>query len=398
VRHVLEGSVRRSGKRVRITAQLSDVTDGFRLWSERYDREIEDVFAVQDEIAAAIATKLKTTFQENLDGRAQRSTDNIEAYEAYLKGRALVFRRGASVKEGVALMRRALELDPEHARAWAGLADAHSVFAYYGMLAPDVCAATAREAANNALTYGPDLAESHNAIAEVSLLFDWDWARTEQSFRRALEINPGYIQAAAWHRLFYIGFVRGRRTEAVERMLALQTAEPLSAYVAGCVSYAMADCERANEAVRWGETACRLDPTAYLSLWTYQQALYADGQYAAAIAAGDHVLAVAGRIQNAMATLALALVDVATAPARARCSGNSTRGQSANGSVHSFARSLRRGSVTATEPFPWRQTRCPGVIPPLSSSAAPLPPARSPPSPSTRRFSRPCVCRVTKLA
>src|SRR5262245_51234721 len=215
VRTVLEGSVRRSGKRVRITAQLSDVTDGFRLWSERYDREIEDVFAVQDDIASAIAVKLKTTFQESAGGRAQRSTSNIEAYEAYLKGRALVFRRGASVREGVALMRRALELDPEYGLAWAGVADAYSVFAYYGMLPSDTCAAAAREAAAKALTYGPDLAESHSAVAQTSLLFDWDWPRAERSFKRALEIAPGHVQAAAWYALFYLGFVRGRWDEAV---------------------------------------------------------------------------------------------------------------------------------------------------------------------------------------
>jgi len=310
VRTVLEGSVRRSGNRVRITAQLSDVSDGFRLWSERYDREIEDVFAVQDEIAAAIAVKLKATFQDKAGGRAQRSTENIEAYEAYLKGRALVLKRGASVADGVALMRRALELDPEYALAWAGLADAHSVYAYYGMMAPDLCAATARDAAGKALAFGPDLAESHSAVAQVSVLFDWDWVRTEQSFARAFEMNPGHVQAAAWHALFYLGFVRGHGTEAVERLLALQKAEPLSAYVAGCVAYAMTDCGRATEAVRWGETACRLDPTSYLSRWSHQQALNADGQHAAAVAAGERALAVAGRMQGALATLALTLVDI----------------------------------------------------------------------------------------
>src|SRR5262249_29460773 len=149
-----------------------------------------------DEIASAIAVKLKTTFQEGVGGRLQRATGNIEAYEAYLKGRALVFRRGASVREGVALMRRALELDPEYALAWAGLADAYSVFAYYGMLPGDVCAETARKAAAKAIALGPDLAESHNAMAEVSLLFDWDWRQTEQSFKRALQINPHYLQSA----------------------------------------------------------------------------------------------------------------------------------------------------------------------------------------------------------
>jgi eukaryotic-like serine/threonine-protein kinase len=309
VRTVLEGSVRRSGRRVRITAQLSDASDGFRLWSERYDREIEDVFAVQDEIAAAIAVKLKTTFQENAGGRAQRSTGNIEAYEAYLKGRALVFRRGAAVREGVAMMRRALELDPEYALAWAGVADAYSIFAYYGMLPNETCAAAAREAATKALTYGPDLAESHNAMAQVSLLFDWDWKRTEQSFTRALEISPGYVQAAAWHALFYLGLVRQRWDQAIERMLALQKAEPLSAYVAGCTAYAYADCGRGAEATEWSSLACRLDSSSYLSLWTHQLALYASGDYARSIEAGERALAVSGRMHGSLLALGVALAE-----------------------------------------------------------------------------------------
>src|SRR5262249_30614888 len=124
VRTVLEGSVRRSGRRVRITAQLVDVTDGYHLWSERYDREIEDVFVVQDEIASAIAAKMKTTLRGGA-ARSQRATEDIEAYEAYLKGRTLLYRRGAAIRQGLLLMEKALSLDPQYGLAWAGLADAN---------------------------------------------------------------------------------------------------------------------------------------------------------------------------------------------------------------------------------------------------------------------------------
>src|SRR5262249_6157438 len=156
----------------------------------------------------------------------------------------------------------------------------------------------ARKAAAKAIALGPDLAESHNAMAEVSLLFDWDWRQTEQSFKRALQINPHYLQSAVWYGLFYVGFVCGRYEDAVDHLLAIQKAEPLSAYAAACVAYGMADSGRGAEAVRWGETACRLDPTSYLSLWSYQQALYVDGRYAAAIEAGDRALAISGRMQG----------------------------------------------------------------------------------------------------
>ncbi len=318
VRTVLEGSVRRSGKRVRITAQLVDVTDGYHLWSEKYDREIEDVFAVQDEIAAAIAERLKTTLSGGAAARAQRTTDNIEAYEAYLKGRALFYRRGVSIKEGMVLMRRALELDPEYALAWAGLADGYSLSGFYATMPPEGCSAAAREAAAKALALGPDLAEAHLANAQVSLLFDWDWARAEQFSKRALEINPGYMQASVWYGVFYLGFVSDRWREAVDLLLAAQRAEPLSAYAAAVLGYAMANNGQPEEAVRWVTLACQLDPAAYLSHWVRQMALHMSGQHTAAIEAADKALSVSGRMQGALVILALSCVatdDLASARA-----------------------------------------------------------------------------------
>ena len=128
---VLEGSVRRAGDRVRITVQLSDVANGFQLWSERYDRELKDIFDVQDEIAKAIAERLRVTLAGGKDDRlVEQATTNIEAYQLYLKGRALVDRRGASVPIALDLFRKAVELDPGYSLAWAGIADAFTVLAY----------------------------------------------------------------------------------------------------------------------------------------------------------------------------------------------------------------------------------------------------------------------------
>ena len=128
---VLEGSVRRAGDRVRITVQLSDVANGFQLWSERYDRELKDIFDVQDEIAKAIAERLRVTLAGGKDDRlVEQATTNVEAYQLYLKGRALVDRRGASVPTGLDLLRKAVELDPGYSLAWAGIADALTVMAY----------------------------------------------------------------------------------------------------------------------------------------------------------------------------------------------------------------------------------------------------------------------------
>jgi len=310
VRTVLEGSVRRSGKRVRITAQLSDVADGFRLWSERYDREIEDVFAVQDESATAIADKLKIAIKA---GRGttleQRSTTSIEAYEAYLKARALFYRRGNAIREGMTLMQRALELDPEFALAWAGLSDGYSLLGYYAALPPEVCGPAAREAMTRALQFGPDLAEAHSARAQVSLLFDWDWPETERSFLRALELNPAYLQANAWYSLFYLGFLSGRWTEAVAWMREVQRREPLSAYAAACLGFTLAWGGWPREGIDWARKACEIDPTAFLSLWVLQTALYFEGDHAGAIATGDRLLSLSGRHQWALTFLATSLAD-----------------------------------------------------------------------------------------
>ena len=138
VTSVLDGSVRRAGNRVRITVQLNQIRDGFQLWSERYDRELEDIFDVQDEIARAVAERLRVTLTGNSESRlVPQATANIAAYQLYLKGRGLLYRRGANVAAALQHFQRAVELDPDYALAWAGIADVFIVFGYYGAARPD---------------------------------------------------------------------------------------------------------------------------------------------------------------------------------------------------------------------------------------------------------------------
>jgi len=152
VANVLEGSVRRAGNRVRVTVQLVDVSNGFHLWSERYDRQMEDIFDVQDEIARAVADRLKVTLAGSQTGRLVKApTRNMEAYELYLKGRALLFKRGRGVAEAEACFRRAVELDSVLAPAWAGLADTHAVRGFWGMAPPEETMPQALEAARRAI-------------------------------------------------------------------------------------------------------------------------------------------------------------------------------------------------------------------------------------------------------
>jgi len=294
VRHVLEGSVRRAGQRVRITAQLVDATDGYHMWSERYDREIEDVFAVQDEIATAIAAKLKTALNVGAAAKAQRATASIEAYEAYLKGRALLYLRGESIREGMQLMERALELDPEYGLAWSGLADAHSMLGFFAMVPPEVAGAKAGEASANALRFAPEIAESHTSRGVFALMYEWNWAEAKREFERALEINPGYVQGAAWYYVFYQGFLCGRSEEALRGMKECRARDPLSGYATYMVGVTMAILFHDREVLDWCRRTEELDPGAFPTLFLRQLAHMSLGEWDEAVAAGEVALRSSG--------------------------------------------------------------------------------------------------------
>src|SRR5205814_10347570 len=164
---VLEGSVRKAGAQLRITAQLVNVADGYHLWSERFDREPEDVFAIQEEIARTIAERL----QVSLAGSDQMTlvrphTENLEAYQLYLKGRGFINRRGVALWQALEAFRAAFELDPQYALASAGLADAYTLLGLYGVLSPRDALPQARAAARRSVELGPELAEAHNRSEE----------------------------------------------------------------------------------------------------------------------------------------------------------------------------------------------------------------------------------------
>jgi serine/threonine protein kinase len=315
VRHVLEGSVRRAGKRVRITAQLIDATDGYHMWSERYDREIEDVFAVQDEIATAIAAKMKTALNVGAAAKAQRATASIEAYEAYLKGRALLYRRGQSIREGMELMQKALDLDPEYGLAWSGLADAYSLLGFFATVPPEVARAKAGEASANALRFAPEIAESHTSRALLTLLFEWNWVESKREFERALEINPGYIQGAGWYYLFYQGFMCGRTEEALRGMKECWARDPLSGYATYMVGLTMALFSHDREVLDWCRRTEDLDPSAFLTLWLRQPAHLSLGEWDEAVAAGKVALESSGG--TALPILFLGLSHSARSDSRA---------------------------------------------------------------------------------
>ena len=270
VQAVVEGSVRKDGSRLRITVQLVNASDGYDLWSERYERELTDVFAIQDEIATAIADRLQLALAGSPDGPLVKpSTANVDAYQLYLKGRILLYRRGLGIGEALECFKQAIELDPGFALAYAGLADATTMLEWHGWAPPGEAIPTAKQAAERSLELGPDLAEAHSALACVLLVYGWEWEAADRQFRRALELNPNYVQARVWHWYFNMQLVQGRFDEAVEETRRTVEIDPLSSYAAAAYAFVLGIAKRFPEATDEARRAVELDPTSYL--WKLSQ-------------------------------------------------------------------------------------------------------------------------------
>ena len=281
---VLEGSVRRAGDRVRITVQLSDVRGGFQMWSERYDREITDIFDVQDEIAKAVAERLRITIAADSDARlVPQATANIEAYQLYLKGRALLYRRGASVPIALEQFKKAVELDPEYALAWAGIADVFTVFGYYGVAHPDNVRPLAIDAAERAILLDPRSAEAWTAHACMQLLYRGDWRSAEDEFQKALELNPHYIQGRCWYALIHLQFFCGRLEEGVAEARRALASDPLSSYALTILAVTLGLTGQSDEAIATARRSVEADPDAYIAFWALGQACAWGGQAAEAV-------------------------------------------------------------------------------------------------------------------
>ena len=199
VQYVLEGSVRRSGDRVRITAQLIQVSDQTHLWAQTYDRNLRDVFGIQTEVARAIADEISLKLPPEQQKRlAGVSTVNPEAFDFYLNGRYFSHRGSDGIPRAVENFQRAIAKDPDYALAYSGLADAYTTQALWGWESPKLALEQAKVAAEKALALNSSLAEAHASSAYVKL-YSWDFRAAEGEFRRALELNPSYANAHHWY-------------------------------------------------------------------------------------------------------------------------------------------------------------------------------------------------------
>ncbi len=267
VRRILEGSVRRSGNRIRVTAQLINAADGYHLWSERYDREMTDVFAIQDEICQAIVDKLRVELPGDKP-LVKRSTRNMEAYNLYLKGHYQLHKYNA---EGFAkskeYLEQAIAVDPEYAPAWFGLAETHWYLGFLGHVRPRTAGANARRAVQKALELDETLPEAH-AMMGILQFSEFDWVGCEREFLRALELGPQ--SAFVWwtYSLYYLTPMR-RLDAAVDAARKALGLDPLSALVQWQLGHRYSYNEQWGPAIEHFRNALELDPQynqAYLMM------------------------------------------------------------------------------------------------------------------------------------
>ena len=301
---VLEGSVRKAGERLRITAQLVDVADDSHLWSERFDREMTDVFEIQDEIAGAIVEKFHLSL--GAAEPARRPTVNVKAYEALLEGRHYFSQFTPEAAErALACLQRALSLDPDYPDALVLYAFYHVMMAY--MFAdPRVVLPNARALAERALKLDPHHGEAQATVATVAILMDWDWSAGETLFQRALALAPASARVHELYGLISL-LARGRLDEALAELDRAVELDPLSALYAGNRGRVLTCSRRFAEA----EEACRrglaLDPGQLLAQVELIYALTFQRQFDDAVAMGRRAIETHGRTKAVVNALAVSL-------------------------------------------------------------------------------------------
>jgi len=304
---VLEGSVRKAGSRLRITAQLINVTDGCHLWSERYDRELSDVFAMQDEIAGAIAAKLQLGLAGEPANPPPRSAPgNLEAYELLLKGRVLLGRRGRAIVEARACLERAVVIDPTLAEGHALLGDCYRLHAMYGITSSTDMMPLARAAAVRALELDPEQVEALATLANVTANYDWDLPASSLLTDRALARDPSHTRALAERAL--IVAVREVVPEEMERaLLDLRTArgiDPLNSWLAAMHAFGLLFAGRPAEALVEAQRAVDLDAENFTARWVTVLVLAALARHDEALAAAEPALLMSGRNPRILAEVA----------------------------------------------------------------------------------------------
>jgi TolB-like protein/Tfp pilus assembly protein PilF len=300
---ILEGSVRKAGNKIRITIQLVDPETEEQLWSEKYDRDLDDIFAVQSEIAQKVADELEVEIKkaEKLS-LGKKATDSKEAYTFYLEGRHFLNTRSEDgLKKAIEKFEKALEHDPQYALAYTGIADSYAVLALLEFLPPKEAFPKARTAAEKALEIDNRLAEAHTSLGVVRFQYDWDWEGAEKEFKRAIELNSSYALA---HQS-YADFLKsqGRFDEALSEMSHAGALDPLSLSIntgIGHVLYLNRQYDRAIEQYR---NTIKLDPNFVQARLWFGRPYLQKRMYKEALAELAHAVTLSGESTISLAML-----------------------------------------------------------------------------------------------
>jgi TolB-like protein/Flp pilus assembly protein TadD len=260
VKVVLEGSVQKSGNRIRITAQLINVEDESLIWSEQYNRDLDDVFVIQDDITLAIVNRLRINLLGGERAKLfKRYTENAEAYELYLKGRYFYDKRThEAMKKGIEFFKSAIKIDPKFSLAYAGIADCYMSIGWYSMIPKEIAYDEAKEAAEKAIGIDDTVSEAHVSLANIKALYYWDWDGADKAYRRALELNSS--NAEAHHQYAHLLTLMGQTEEGVTELTRALELEPLSAVINSCLGQNLYFDRKYDSAIEQLKKAIEMDP------------------------------------------------------------------------------------------------------------------------------------------
>jgi eukaryotic-like serine/threonine-protein kinase len=312
---VLEGSVRKAGDQLRITARLAAADDGRHLWSDRYDRKLDDVFAIQDEIARTIVSTLRTSFlAEVADPTPRRYTENVAAYGLYLRGRYSWNKRSAEgVLEAIAHFEQAIAADTKYALAYSGLSDAYALQVDYRRVPVAEGLSRARAYATQALALDDTLAEAHTSLGWVHFIHDWDWHGAVRTFRRAVELNPSYATARQWYS--FVLAALGHLDQALAEGHAALELDPASHSIRRSVGWLYYYARRYDTALEHLRRAIAMNPTSQETYRLVGIALTQQGAYDQAERALREAIAIPEESSYAPAALGYLLARRGDRPA-----------------------------------------------------------------------------------
>lgn len=283
VKTVMEGSVRKSGNRLRITVQLINASDGYHLWSERYDREMRDIFDVQDEITLAVVDALKLKlFGDEKVAVLKRYTDDTEVYELFLKGRYYHYKYTAEGwKRAIEFFEKAIEKEPNYAPAYAGMASSRGCLWFFGLLPAEQTTPQCKAATTRALEIDENLAEAHLSLAIMKFFYEWEWDKAEQEFKQAIALNPNNAEALSYYAIF-LGFEE-RFDEAISQGRRSLEIDPLSPLINMNVGWTYFSANLFDKALDQVGKMIEMEPDFYGAYWLKGAVYLSEGKYEEAV-------------------------------------------------------------------------------------------------------------------